>query len=225
MANAIKKISVQRGYDVTKYALASFGGAGGQHACLVADALGMKTVISASLRGRPVGLRHGPRRYPRDAGGAVRRGPRSSRTGGTETVRARRRRPRRSRGPGHPPIRIRIETRAHLRYAGSHQALAVPFGPADALRESFEAEHRSRFGFVSAGRDSFSTCWRWRPSAQRTRGAPGAPSTGTPATRRHVLISTAAARRYRPRSTPRRPAPGHPDRRPGHRQRGHGHHR
>jgi 5-oxoprolinase (ATP-hydrolysing) len=45
MANAIKKISVQRGYDVTKYALASFGGAGGQHACLVADALGMKTVI------------------------------------------------------------------------------------------------------------------------------------------------------------------------------------
>jgi 5-oxoprolinase (ATP-hydrolysing) len=45
MANAIKKISVQRGYDVTRYALASFGGAGGQHACLVADALGMKTVI------------------------------------------------------------------------------------------------------------------------------------------------------------------------------------
>jgi 5-oxoprolinase (ATP-hydrolysing) len=45
MANAIKKISVQRGYDVTQYALASFGGAGGQHACLVADALGMKTVI------------------------------------------------------------------------------------------------------------------------------------------------------------------------------------
>jgi 5-oxoprolinase (ATP-hydrolysing) len=45
MANAIKKISVQRGYDVTQYALASFGGAGGQHACLVADALGMTTVI------------------------------------------------------------------------------------------------------------------------------------------------------------------------------------
>ena len=41
MANAIKKISVQRGYDVTRYALNCFGGAGGQHACLVADALGM----------------------------------------------------------------------------------------------------------------------------------------------------------------------------------------
>jgi hypothetical protein len=46
MANAIKKISVQRGYDVTRYALNCFGGAGGQHACLIADALGMKTVSS-----------------------------------------------------------------------------------------------------------------------------------------------------------------------------------
>ena len=45
MANAIKKISVQRGYDVTRYALNCFGGAGGQHACLVADALGMKRVL------------------------------------------------------------------------------------------------------------------------------------------------------------------------------------
>src|SRR6185437_10017792 len=45
MANAIKKISVQRGYDVTAYALACFGGAGGQHACLVAAALGMTTVV------------------------------------------------------------------------------------------------------------------------------------------------------------------------------------
>ncbi len=45
MANAIKKISVQRGYDVTRYALNCFGGAGGQHACLVADALGMTTIL------------------------------------------------------------------------------------------------------------------------------------------------------------------------------------
>ena len=45
MANAIKKISVQRGYDVTRYALNCFGGAGGQHACMVADALGMTSVL------------------------------------------------------------------------------------------------------------------------------------------------------------------------------------
>jgi 5-oxoprolinase (ATP-hydrolysing) len=51
MANAIKKISVQRGYDVTGYTLTCFGGAGGQHACLVADALGMKTVFIHPLAG------------------------------------------------------------------------------------------------------------------------------------------------------------------------------
>eukprot|EP01034_Spumella_vulgaris_P047131 gene47131-58814_t len=51
MANAIKQISVQRGHDVTEYTLTSFGGAGGQHACLVADALGMKTVFIHSLAG------------------------------------------------------------------------------------------------------------------------------------------------------------------------------
>ena len=49
MANAIKKISVQRGYDVTDYALNCFGGAGGQHACLVADALGITTVLMHPL--------------------------------------------------------------------------------------------------------------------------------------------------------------------------------
>ena len=51
MANAIKEISVQRGYDVTNYALCSFGGAGGQHACLVADALGITTVFLHPMAG------------------------------------------------------------------------------------------------------------------------------------------------------------------------------
>ncbi len=67
MANAIKKISVQRGYDVTRYALNCFGGAGGQHACLVADALGMTTRADPSVLVAAVGLRHGPRRHPRHA--------------------------------------------------------------------------------------------------------------------------------------------------------------
>ncbi len=51
MANAIKKISVQRGHDVTEYTLVCFGGAAGQHACLVADALGMETVYIHPLAG------------------------------------------------------------------------------------------------------------------------------------------------------------------------------
>src|SRR5882762_2885595 len=45
MANAIKQVSIQRGYDVTEYTLCCFGGAAGQHACLVADALGMKKIF------------------------------------------------------------------------------------------------------------------------------------------------------------------------------------
>ena len=51
MVEAIKKISVQRGYDVTRYALNCFGGAGGQHACLVADALGMKSILLHPMSG------------------------------------------------------------------------------------------------------------------------------------------------------------------------------
>ena len=51
MANAIKRISVARGYDVTQYTLQCFGGAGGQHACLVADALGMQRVLVHPLAG------------------------------------------------------------------------------------------------------------------------------------------------------------------------------
>ena len=89
MANAIKKISVQRGYDVTRYALNCFGGAGGQHACLVADALGMTDGADPPVLVAAVGLRHGPRRHPRHAPagdrGAVsapRRSPRIKRDGG-----------------------------------------------------------------------------------------------------------------------------------------------
>ena len=63
MANAIKQVSVQKGHDVSRFALQCFGGAGGQHACLVADALGMETVF--------IRLRHGPRRpdYHEGTGG------------------------------------------------------------------------------------------------------------------------------------------------------------
>ena len=76
MANAIKKISVQRGYDVTRYALNCFGGAGGQHACLVADALGMTTRAHPSVLVAALRLRHGPRRHSRVAPAGDRRAAR-----------------------------------------------------------------------------------------------------------------------------------------------------
>ena len=94
MANAIKKISVARGYDVTRYTLQCFGGAGGQHACLVADALGMTRVFIHPLRRRAVGLRHGPGRPDRDAraGGRAaarrRRAAAAARSGSTRSAAA-----------------------------------------------------------------------------------------------------------------------------------------
>ena len=51
IANAVKRISVQKGHDVTRYALTTFGGAGGQHACAVADALGIRTVLVPPMAG------------------------------------------------------------------------------------------------------------------------------------------------------------------------------
>ena len=80
MANAIKKISVQRGYDVTRYVLSTFGGAGGQHACAVADALGMTSVLIHPLAGVLAAYGIGLADVHRDARagrrGAARRRPR-----------------------------------------------------------------------------------------------------------------------------------------------------
>ena len=69
MANAIRKISIARGHDVTRYTLACFGGAGGQHACRVADCAGDRAHPDPSARGRAVGLRHRPGRREGDPRG------------------------------------------------------------------------------------------------------------------------------------------------------------
>jgi len=153
MANAIKKISVQRGYDVTKYALASFGGAGGQHACLVADALGMTTVMLHPYAGvlSAYGMGLADIRALREAQfdeGLDRLEQAEQRLSEmADQARAE------VAEQGIEADRIRIERRAHLRYAGSHQALAVPFGSADDLRSAFENAHRARYGFAAPERD------------------------------------------------------------------------
>ena len=132
MANAIKKISVQRGYDVTRYALNCFGGAGGQHACLVADALGMTDGADPPVLVAAVGLRHGPGRHPRHAP-AGDRGSRSSAKALAALKRDRRRGSARTRKPRSPAracraARSRCIVRAHIRYAGTDTALVVPAG-------------------------------------------------------------------------------------------------
>ena len=150
MANAIKKISVQRGHDVTGYTLQCFGGAGGQHACLVADALGMTKVFihphAGVLSAYGMGLAdiRAMREVQHDAPLAEIDAARSA----MDTIRADAMAEVEAQGAA----RTRAEIRAHLRYDGSHQALEVPFTDPDRMQADFEAAHRQRFGFVSPER-------------------------------------------------------------------------
>ncbi|HEX2134880.1 MAG TPA: hydantoinase B/oxoprolinase family protein [Microvirga sp.] len=154
MANAIKTISVQRGYDVTEYALQSFGGAGGQHACLVADALGMTTVMmhpfSGLLSAYGMGLadiratRQQTVEASLDAGGL------DSAAGVLDQL-AREARDELLR-QAVPPDDIRVHRRAHVRYAGTDTSLEVDFGDVASMTARFEAAHRARFGFVDETR-------------------------------------------------------------------------
>jgi 5-oxoprolinase (ATP-hydrolysing) len=168
MANAIKKISVQRGYDVTRYALNCFGGAGGQHACLVADALGMTKVLihpfSSLLSAYGMGL--ADIRATRDqaieepfgekARAAIAEvGGRLGAAARAEVV-----------GQGVPASEVAVHVRAHVRYSGTDTALVVPAfslhpplqgevssAPSfAAMQSAFEAAHRARFGFIDSSK-------------------------------------------------------------------------
>jgi 5-oxoprolinase (ATP-hydrolysing) len=181
MANAIKKISVQRGYDVTRYALNCFGGAGGQHACLVADALGMTKVLihplSSLLSAYGMGLAdiRATRQQALEEPFGEAAQTQIARVGGKLADDARDEVMRQ----GVPQREIAVHVRAHIRYAGTDTALVVPafsVGPipenSDAARErtaagrtagaeislqkmksAFEAAHKSRFGFIDEAKE------------------------------------------------------------------------
>ena len=170
MANAIKKISLQRGYDVTRYALNCFGGAGGQHACLVADALGMTKVLihpfSSLLSAYGMGLADiratRQQAVEEPFGDAVLAsiatvGGRLGEDARSEVI-----------GQGVAPEAVTVHVRAHIRYAGTDMALVVPAylgrlrreprssgspprrrrNDAGKMKSAFEAAHKSRFGFI-----------------------------------------------------------------------------
>src|SRR5215468_7415432 len=128
MANAIKKISVQRGYDVTRYALNCFGGAGGQHACLVADALGMTTVLihpfSSLMSAYGMGL--ADIRATRQQ--AIEETLADVAIASIKAVAARLGAEARAEvnGQGVSEANIVVHVRAHIRYAGTDTALIVP---------------------------------------------------------------------------------------------------
>lgn len=154
MANAIKKISVARGYDVTRYTLQCFGGAGGQHACLVADALGMSRVFIHPLAGvlsaygmgladqnvireqavetllAPQNLADVRQRLDALAGAAQAELERQQVSGNA----------------------VQVRRRVHVRYQGSDSALVVPFGSEQEIVAGFEAAYRQRFSFLMPGK-------------------------------------------------------------------------
>ncbi|HEX3499985.1 MAG TPA: hydantoinase B/oxoprolinase family protein, partial [Stellaceae bacterium] len=152
MANAIKQVSIQRGYDVTEYTLCCFGGAGGQHACLVADALGMKRVyihpfagvLSAygmgladlrTLREAAVEARLDDALLPDLAAKLAALGD----AGRAEMV-----------DQGIHPERVTVLRKAHVKYEGTDCALVVTYGDRAAIIAGFETAHRQRYGFVVA---------------------------------------------------------------------------
>jgi len=150
MANAIKKISVQRGYDVTRYVLNVFGGAGGQHACAVADALGMTQVLIHPLAGvlsaygiglaDIIAMREQAVEAPLSAD-LIAKFPET--TGPLEhDARAE------VAAEGGPARRITATHRAHLRYQGTDTAVIVPAGPLEQMTAAFEAEYSRRFSFL-----------------------------------------------------------------------------
>ena len=154
MANAIKQISVQRGYDVSNYVLNCFGGAGGQHACLVADALGMKTVFvhpfAGVLSAYGMGLADVRALREQSADGALNDETLKSLAAPWDDMAADAAREVTSQGISEDALKTL--KRAHLRYEGTDSSIEVTVADAKAMQEEFETLHRQRFGFVPEGR-------------------------------------------------------------------------
>ncbi|MFE9139297.1 hydantoinase B/oxoprolinase family protein [Streptomyces sp. NPDC007355] len=151
MANAVKKISVQRGHDVTRYALTSFGGAGGQHACAVADALGVDTVLVPPLAGvlsaYGIGLADATAMRERSVEAELDDPDTHARVtslcaGLADLTRAE------LRADGLPDTAITTHARVLLRYAGTDASLQVDLASPEELTAAFTAAHRARYAFV-----------------------------------------------------------------------------
>lgn len=151
MANAIKKISIERGHDVTDYALVCFGGAGGQHACMVADRLGIEHIYVHPHAGvlSAVGIGLADVRQIRDETveqtlndeNLQRLDPRwqELENNGTQYLQ----------NQGIETTAQELRRRLSLRYQGSDTALLVPAGTNSDVKAAFETNHAARFGFTS----------------------------------------------------------------------------
>jgi 5-oxoprolinase (ATP-hydrolysing) len=154
MANAIKQVSVQKGHDVTRFALQCFGGAGGQHACLVADQLGMETVFihpyAGVLSAYGMGLadqttmREQAVEIPLVAENLDHINKVADQLAETATQALQ--------AQGADPSLVSVARTVHLRYAGTEAALIVPLTDLETIKETFTKAHRARFGFATPER-------------------------------------------------------------------------
>ena len=154
MANAIKKISVARGYDVTRYTLQCFGGAGGQHACLVADALGMSRVLVHPLAGvlSAYGMGLADQNLIREQAVEQVLQPQvwPLMAAQLESLAAQAEGALMGQHLSHSPVVV--HRRVHVRYEGTDSALVVPFGDLASIETAFEQAYRQRFAFLMTGK-------------------------------------------------------------------------
>jgi 5-oxoprolinase (ATP-hydrolysing) len=154
MANAVKQVSVQKGHDAQHFALQCFGGAGGQHACLVADELGMDTVFihpyASVLSAYGMGL--ADQTVMREQAVETPLSPEAMPDLAALLDRIADEAQAELQRQHADPARISIARKLHLRYAGTEAALIVDFADADSVTAAFTAAHRARFGFATPDR-------------------------------------------------------------------------
>lgn len=149
MAAAIKRVALERGEDVTAFALQCFGGAGGQHACRVAEALGMRTVLIHPLAGvlSAYGMGLADRTAIRQR--SVERPLDRATVGQIDTLAAELGDAAAAELGGG---QLKRDVQVHLRYAGTDVALPTSFGHEAMMRAEFERAHRGRYGFITPDR-------------------------------------------------------------------------
>jgi 5-oxoprolinase (ATP-hydrolysing) len=155
MANAIKKISIQRGYDVTNYTMNCFGGAGGQHACHVADSLGISKVLIHPYAGVLSAYGMGLAEIRSIREGHLEQNIEEIENAKVLINKLSLKANEDLKKQGIEKSSIKLVKRAFLHYQGSHQNLEINFDTIDKMRESFEQEHKKRFGFFVDGRTIF----------------------------------------------------------------------
>jgi len=192
MANAIRRISVAKGYDARDYALNCFGGAGGQHACLVADALGMTRIFLHPFSGvlSAYGMKLASLRSVRQRAAGTALDASSLATisaTGDELVRD-----AKAEIEAQGARNTKAHVRVHIRYAGSDTTLPIAFAPLDTMSRDFAEQHARLFGFGFEGKDLIAELVEVEatdspspPSEGRGEGA--SPQTPTSQTPHHPL--------------------------------------